>query len=225
VWVAGEAVCAVPAVAAVWPKPAVAAPFYGCEPGTLRVRLPDGRPAELTRGRSFSPLGRLAARWRGRPWRSPGATLGRVLFHLERYGVPAPRLFAFGQRLTGPASAEWFALHEPPADPLPAGVEPATAEHLARLLRRLHDAGCRPAGDPLAVFGASGVRDVAGVRIVRRVSDRDRIHDLERLAAALPAGCRATAEAAYRTGPCLPVRRPPPAAPGSVRPRIPSPVS
>lgn len=202
VWVAGEAVCAVPDVAEVWPKPAVAAPFYDCEPGTLRVSLPDGREGMLIRGRSFAPLGRLVAKWRGRPWRSPGVTLGRVLFHLERYGVPAPRLFAFGQRFTGPASAEWFALHDVPADPLPADVEPATAEELGRLLRRLHDAGCRPVGDPLAVFGVDAVRDVTRVRIVRRLSDRDRLCDLERLAAGLPARCRTAARASYR--PTLP---------------------
>jgi hypothetical protein len=201
VWVAGEAVCAVPDVAAVWPKPAVSPPFYGCQPGTLSVRLPDRREGTLIRGLSFTPLARLSARLRGRPWRSPGVTLGRVLFHLERYGVPAPRLLAFGQRLTGPASAEWFALHAIPAEPVSANPEPATAEHLGRVLRRLHDAGCRLVGNPLGVFGANecgvSVRDVTRVRIVKRVTPDDRKRDLEGVRAALPPAFRAIAEAGY----------------------------
>lgn len=198
VWLAGEAVCAVPDVAAIWPTPAVAPPYYGGEPGRFAVRLPDGRPAVLHRGRSPAPVGRLRAWVRGRPWRSPGATLGRVLFHLERYGVPAPRLLAFGQRLTGPATAAWFALHDPPAGvPLAAwlaGVHPDRhcRDVLARAraaLDRLHDAGCRPTGNgPLLWVDAAGeviVGDPTAVRIVRHLSDRQRAADRARL---LPAG-------------------------------------
>ena len=40
VWLAEEAVCAVPDVAATWPTPAIAAPFYGCEPGEIPVTFP-----------------------------------------------------------------------------------------------------------------------------------------------------------------------------------------
>lgn len=162
VWLAGEAVCAIPEVAADWPRPAVSEPFYGGISGTFRVDLPDGRPAELVRGTSFAPLGRLVAWLRGRPWRSPGVTLGRVLFHLERYGVPAPKLYAFGQRFTGPASAEWFALYEPPAGE-PAAESPA-------LLEQLRAAGCDAAG-PVTWVDAGGrvsVGGVGNVRIARR---------------------------------------------------------
>ena len=114
VWLAGEAVCAVPAVAAVWPRPAIAPPFYGFGPdGTSRVRFA-GRDAVLLRGRTSAPLGRFRAWLRAAPWRSPGVTAGRVLFHLARYGVPAPRLLAFGQRFVTATSAEWFALYEAP---------------------------------------------------------------------------------------------------------------
>lgn len=202
VWLAGEAVCAVPDVAATWPTPAAAAPFYGCEPGTLTVRLPDGREGVLIRGRSFSPFGRLRAKFRERPWRSPGVTLGRVLFHLERYGVPAPRLLAFGQRFTGCATAEWFALHSPPPGPIPGTLDLAAAEDLGRVLRRLHDSGCRPVGEPLAVFGLSdhgvAVRDVTRLRIVRRITVRDhRERDVGRLAAALPLLCRSAVRLGY----------------------------
>ncbi|MBX9585604.1 MAG: phosphotransferase [Gemmataceae bacterium] len=182
VWLAGEAVCAIPEVAAVWPMPAVRPPYYGAPAGPSVIALPDGRSAVLVRGRSVDLLGRLRAWLRGRPWRSPGVALGRVLFHLERYGVPAPRLYAFGQRITGPASAEWFALYEPPA-----GV-PVTDPHRAEpVLRRLHDAGCRYVGrGPLLWVDDAGrvsVGNPAAVRIVRRVTDRDRRADLIRLRA------------------------------------------
>lgn len=177
VWLAGEAVCAVPDVAASWPRPAVCAPFYGNPAGTCRVALADGRPAELVTGTTVAPLARLRAWLRGRPWRSPGATLGRVLFHLERYGLPAPRLLAFGQRLTGPASADWFALYEPPAgrpladwlaaDP-PAERRDAVTRQCDKLLSQLRDASCRPDG-PVFWVDADDRVSVGGVRHVRIV--------------------------------------------------------
>jgi hypothetical protein len=95
----------VPEVAAVWPRPVLGPPFYGFGPaGASLVRFA-GRDAVLVRGSSSAPLGRLRAWLRATPWRSPGATIGRVLFHLARYGVPAPRLLAFGQRLTSATGA------------------------------------------------------------------------------------------------------------------------
>ena len=190
VWLASEAVCAVPDVAAVWPEPAVAPPFYdptAPDESESLIELPDGRTGRLVRGRSHAPFARFAAWVRGRPWRSPGATLGRVLFHLQRYGIPAPKLLAFGQRETGRATAEWFALWEP-LDGKPVGVEHHAAA--VRLLRQLHDAGCRLT-TPRHAFrvdaaGRVVVADPRAVRIVRRVSDRARRTDL----AALVAACR-----------------------------------
>jgi len=111
VWVADEAVCAIPEIAAIWPQPAIAPPFYSCPSGTISIQLADGRPATLIRGRTFAPLARLRAAIRGKSWRSPGMAIARDLFHRQRYGLPAPQLFAFGQRLTGPMTAEWFVLH------------------------------------------------------------------------------------------------------------------
>jgi hypothetical protein len=206
VWLAGEAVCAVPGVAAVWPRPTLAAPFYDADPGTLRVRLVDGRVADLVRGHSFAPLGRLTALLRGRPWRSPGATLGRVLFHLQRYGVPAPQLFAFGQRLTGRATAEWFALYEPPAGrplagwlaaPAPLTPRGEVLEQVGLLLRQLHDAGCRYTGSgPLFWVadepeGRVTVGGVRSVRIVKRLTERARRRDLSAILDQLPRATRA----------------------------------
>ena len=72
VWLAGEAVCAVPEIAAVWPRPAVAPPFYGFGPdGASRVRIA-GRDAVLVRGRASDPLGRFRGVGAGRPWRLAG---------------------------------------------------------------------------------------------------------------------------------------------------------
>ena len=180
VWLAGEAVCAVPEVAATWPQPA-AAPTRA------------GRGEVLVRGRSFAPLGRLRARLRATPWRSPGVTAGRVLFHLQRYGVPAPKLLAFGQTLTGAAGAEWFALYEAPAGmPLHKWRLTATApecrsvfDAAARCLAALHAAGCVLADAPAAFAVHEGrvlVADPRAVRIVRRVGASARRRDVRAVA-------------------------------------------
>jgi tRNA A-37 threonylcarbamoyl transferase component Bud32 len=189
VWLAGEAVCAVPEIAARWPRLAIAPPFYGFGPdGASQVRFA-GRDAVLVRGRTSAALGRFRARLRSAPWRSPGVTIGRVLFHLERYGVPAPRLFAFGQRLTGITTAEWFALYEAPSGvPLrtwrrtaSTTARRAVLETVARCLKKVHDAGC-VLTDPRTAFALDGntvsIADPCAVRIVRRVSARVRRRDL-----------------------------------------------
>jgi hypothetical protein len=209
VWLAGEAVCAVPDVAAVWPRPAIAPPYYewaaASDPSPRRVHLPNGTPAELVRFTTFDPLGRVVAAARGRPWRSPGATLGRVLFHLQHYGIPAPRLLAFGQRLTGRMTAESFALYEPPAgvpledwltQPQPPVLRRVVLRQAGFLLRQLHDAGCRPSrsatlfsvcADPARVT----VVGVGAIRLLRRVSQRMRRADLRGIARALRLSDRA----------------------------------
>ncbi len=182
VWLAGEAVCAIPEIAAEWPRPALAPPYYGPgSDGASRVRFA-GRDAVLVRGRSSAPLGRLRAALRSTPWRSPGVTAGRVLFHLQRYGVPAPQLLAFGQRLTSATRAEWFALYEaPPGLPLQEWRHTASSaerraafDEVVRCLDALHAAGCVLA-DPQAAFavceGRVSVADPRAVRIVKRVTD------------------------------------------------------
>jgi len=199
VWVAGEAICAVPDVAARWPAPSVDSPFYGEPPGRLSIRLPDGRAAHLMRGRSFDPIGRLIHWLRGKSWRSPGATMGRILFHLDRHGVPAPQLLAFGQRLTGFASAEWFVLHTPPAPSIP-DLASSRARGIGRCLKQLHDAGCRPLGDPRSLFGAAeyvSIRDVAAIRLVKRLTRRNRMDDLGRLVAGLARPLRESVWSGY----------------------------
>ncbi len=193
VWLAGEAVCAVPEVAAVWPRPAVAVPFYGFgADGASRVRFA-GRDAILVRGTTSAPLGRVRAWLRATPWRSPGVTAGRVLFHLQRYGVPGPRLLAFGQRLTSATRAEWFALYEPPPGVVvrvwrrtaPAVERRRAFDAIAVCLSKLHDAGC-VLTDAKAAFALDGNRaaiaDPCAVRIVKRVSAAARRRDLRNVA-------------------------------------------
>ena len=200
VWVAGEAVCAVPSVAAVWPEPAIAEPYYGCEPGTYPIRLLDGRDAVLVRGRSVAPFGRLQAWLKGRSWRSPGVTIGRVLFHLERYGIPAPRLLAFGQRFTGPTTTDWFALHTPPAAPINSQPRLAVAAQLGRVLRQLHDAGCSAGKHSLNIFGLEKgcvcVRDPKAISIANADTGRE----LRCFLSALSPWVRKAAEMSYRSG-------------------------
>ncbi|MBN9120405.1 MAG: hypothetical protein J0I06_14815, partial [Planctomycetes bacterium] len=199
VWLAGEAVCAVPEAAAAWPRPAIAPPFYGFGPvGPANVRFA-GREAVLVRGRTSAPLGRLRAWLRATPWRSPGVTAGRVLFHLDRYGVPAPRLLAFGQRLTSATGAEWFALYEAPRGPLlrrwrrtaGAADQRKVFDAVAGCLRKLHDAGC-VLTDPRAAFtvragGEVSIADPFAVRIVRRVTEAARERDRRAMAQLLGA--------------------------------------
>lgn len=201
VWVAGECVCAIPEVAAHWPSPAIAPPFYGCEPGAVTTRLPDCREAVLIRGRLFDPRAMLVARLRSRAWRSPGVALGRLLFHLERYGIAAPRLLAFGQRKTGIVSAEWFTLHTLPAKPIRDLRDPRVARRLGRRLRQLHDAGCSVAGSALPAFGEDRgdivVRDVQALRLVRPRTDRE----LTALLAELPPEVQCSAWEGYHDFP------------------------
>jgi tRNA A-37 threonylcarbamoyl transferase component Bud32 len=193
VWLAGEAVCAVPEVAAVWPRPVIGPPFYGFgTDGAARVRVA-GRDAVLVRGSTSAPLGRLCARLRAAPWRSPGVTIGRVLFHLQRYGVPGPRLLAFGQRLTSATGAEWFALYEPPPGVVlrawrrtaPTVVRQKALVAVTELLAKLHDSGCvlTDAKNAFALDGPHAViADPRAVRIVKRVSAAARRRDLRRVA-------------------------------------------
>ncbi len=171
VWLAGEEVCAVPDVAAVWPTPAVAEPVYAAAPPVSPedVTLPDGRRAVLARFRTVAPVARLAAGLRGKPWRSPGAKVARVLFHLDRYGIAGPRLLAFGQRLTGPATADSFVLYEPIPDTTLTAEAP-------QIRAKLRAAGCEVVPGEAAFGTTPDGRDVVAspfaVRLTQRVTLR-----------------------------------------------------
>ncbi|HXD89172.1 MAG TPA: lipopolysaccharide kinase InaA family protein [Urbifossiella sp.] len=199
VWLAGEAVCAIPEIAANWPKPAIAAPFYNGpnspDGSPITVSLPDGRRAELLRGRSFQPFAALLGRGR----RTPGANFGRLLFHLERYAIPAPRLYAFGQRILGTMRADWFVLHESEAGQPLAKWLTYTADVQERreaieqanaILDQLHDAGCRLTGRAapfrISEEGRVMVGDLRAVRLVKSVSAKDRSADRQVFLRSMP---------------------------------------
>lgn len=105
VWLADdEAMCVTAKLAGQWSQ--LLAPYYTSEPaGESIIRACDGRPATLIRYRTLAPLGRLMAKLRGKSWRSPAMLLARKLMKGD-----GPELLAFGQKLTGPVSADSFVL-------------------------------------------------------------------------------------------------------------------
>ncbi|MFO0847369.1 MAG: lipopolysaccharide kinase InaA family protein [Gemmataceae bacterium] len=203
VWLAGEAACVVPALVEHWPTPADGPLFYPDPTDRLTgqewITFRNGQRGLLVRFKTADPVGRLLAAVRERPWRSPAAVAGRVLFHLARYDVPGPKLLAFGQRPTGRATTDSFVLFEPTADGVPVPVRltewtGGEAERRAilagcgRLLRKLHDAGgrpdFRPTAGPRLVCPRTGEPRVAvgspfAVRLVKRLTDADRRADLK----------------------------------------------
>jgi Lipopolysaccharide kinase (Kdo/WaaP) family len=204
-WLAGEAVCVVPGLVHQWPNPPVTPPFYPgplvarADPAEQFVGLPDGRTTSLYRFTTRALIGRLWHRLRGRAWRSPAATAARTLFQLLRFDVPAPRLLAFGQRLTSPVRAESFVLtdrvpgDEPLADRLARSFPGPLDRFLflrqcGRAVRAMHDAGCRfsrvrPTAEPLVVTPDDGILVNAPEAVDRAtsLSNRDRFADVQRV--------------------------------------------
>jgi hypothetical protein len=205
VWLAGEAVCVVRGLEHQWPNPPISPPFYpgpqaaGPDPAEQYVGLPDGRTAMLFRYTTRTWLGRAWSGIRGRSWRSPAAVAARTLFQLQRFDSPAPRLLAFGQRLTTPISAESFVLTDraPGDEPLAERLARPFAGPLDRFLylrqcgravRALHDAECRlsrtrPEAEPLLVTPDDGILLNApeAVERVKRLLTRDRFADVQRV--------------------------------------------
>jgi tRNA A-37 threonylcarbamoyl transferase component Bud32 len=109
VWLAEEEeVCAIPALAKIWPMPATCPPYYAPRFETIKsgesiiVLAPDDWPATLIRWRTWT--------LRGRSWRSPAMRLARSLFASEREGRGSSKLLAFGERFTRAFIVESFVL-------------------------------------------------------------------------------------------------------------------
>lgn len=198
VWLAGEAVCVIPELVADWPHPAESSPFYLTpyertlpHPDEEWVTFASGQRGLLTRFSTWDPLGRRLARLREKPWRSPAARLSRILFHLQRHGIPGPKLLAFGQRLVTTSQAESFLVEAPlpGSAPLPTTLEPTLAMALGRRLRSLHEVGLRVIPEQLdRAFvvlpnNEVGIASSRCLTLHRRVSDRARQQDCRRLAA------------------------------------------
>jgi tRNA A-37 threonylcarbamoyl transferase component Bud32 len=85
--------------------------WTGRSEGTV-VNLPGGRAGLLVASRYHRPLQWLWSAIRGRPWMAPEVRQAGRLFRMERHGLDAPRLLAFGQRRPRPWRAEAFLLTE-----------------------------------------------------------------------------------------------------------------
>ena len=138
------------------------------------VSLRDSRIATLRVRRYVNPVGRWFQAVRGKAWRSAELKTARLLFHLERHGIGAPRLMAYGQAVFG-LSAGSFVLADPPlADP----IGPAHGPLLRDLFDRLHASGCvlaagrMNASDFGVVAGRAVVVHPSGVRLCRSPSRR-----------------------------------------------------
>lgn len=206
-WLAGEAVVVTPELVGLWPKPVLGEPFYPAMPTPTPVSghrewvtFSDGRRAVLIRFHTVARFGRLLAALRERPWRSPATAASRVLFHLQRHGIPAPKLLAFGQRFVSGSAAESFLVAEPQPDSMSVEhrlADPAISNterrvllrECGRLLKQLHDAGCRPdaartANDPVFMVTAGGEVSVGSpfaVRLCKRMTDSEQRADLGEL--------------------------------------------
>jgi tRNA A-37 threonylcarbamoyl transferase component Bud32 len=180
--IGGETVCAIPSVAQAFRDPAAIADVYA---GTI-PQLPVTR-ADLRASRYRLPFGRWWAALRGKVWRSPELRAARLLFHLERHGIPAPTLLAYGQRFSRLTSARAFLLSTTVDARSPRPGDEGDWEKARQLLTRLHDAGCLlrnlgNSGEPFGIAGeAAVITDVYRLRLVRRPGARQIRRDFARL--------------------------------------------
>jgi tRNA A-37 threonylcarbamoyl transferase component Bud32 len=179
-----ERVCAIPEVAHAFESETAIAAIYDRTADGSTILLPGGRRGLLRVRRYALPFARWWQALRGRTWRSPELRAARLLFHLERHGIAAPKLLGYGQMAPPLAPASSFLLSEPPtAGPLEPGVATAARE----LLKVLHEAGCRlsglgPRGEPFGVDGGRVViRDVNRIRLAKRLTPRQVRRDRSRL--------------------------------------------
>ncbi len=144
VWLDGEALCALPEVANDLRPESARRALYDLSRNQSEWTFSSGRNAHLRVGVS-------GGLFRGTAWRSPEVRLARLLFHLERYHIAAPKLLAYGQRRNG-RRIEAFVLHESmPYDSQPLyealfESNPFRCDWLLRnfaaVLARLHESGC-----------------------------------------------------------------------------------
>ncbi len=164
----GEDVCAIPEVADSFRSPTAVARVYNPASNGQPLAFAKDRTGLLLSRRYSAPFGRWWAKLRGKAWRSPELRRARLLFHLQRHGIAAPQLLAYGQRITGFRTAESFVLEEvSPREPLAAGDREAALE----LAQRLADAGvavldARALGQ---IDGQLGVVDVSHLRLAKKV--------------------------------------------------------
>ena len=203
VWLDGEALCAIPEVADGLRALEVQAGLYDRSRDRTAMQIAD-RPAQLEVGRHPLSIRQCWMKGRGKAWRSPELRRARLLFHLERHHVAAPKLLAFGQRRRG-WGYESFVLYEAfPAAAIPFERALAIADsegrftlldRLAALLANLHEAGCEALGlDRFAVCGngaklAVVVADPGGVAFRKYLGERRRKADLRHCCRSMMSYC------------------------------------
>jgi Lipopolysaccharide kinase (Kdo/WaaP) family len=182
----GETVCAIPAVAPALDDPAAIALLYDPRRHGATVRVA-GRAGVLRIGQYRWSFGRWLAGVRGKAWRAPELRAARMLFHLQRNGIGAPALLAYGQQAPSLSAARAFLLSEPVAAQAPRPGNPADRDAVQRLLSQVHDAGCvlralDADGRPFGIAdGVAVVVDVSQLRLVRRPSPSRLRRDITRL--------------------------------------------
>jgi tRNA A-37 threonylcarbamoyl transferase component Bud32 len=181
----GETVCAIPSVAAELKNSEVIAALYDPKNDECPFPLSGGRVGILQVGRYARTLARSWAAIRGKNWRAPEVQAARLLFHLERFGVSAPKLLAYGQIVPRLRRASSFLLFEATKATRP--LLPGDRVAAQQLMTRLHEIGCHLVGAinadcPFEMDGDEAVvSDVAGLRLVRRVTPEQARRDLARV--------------------------------------------
>jgi len=200
VWLDGESLCAIPEVVPDLRWAAVQMLLYDQSRNGFEMFLSGERKATLHVGTNRLSLTRLWSWLRGKSWRSPQLRLARLLFHLERHHIVAPKLFAFGQRFQG-TRCDGFVLSEsPPTDAVSLTCALQQANHESRaellsqfaaMLHQLHEAGCEAVSAERFAFsdGMLRVIDPAGLRFRRYLSIRRRKNDLRRCFQSIKAYC------------------------------------
>jgi len=159
----GETVCAIPEVAKELDQPDVIDSLYDSTNVGKEFRFRSGRSGVLQVARYRIPIQKWLAKLRGKNWRSPELRTARLLFHLERHGILAPKLLAYGQQKN-----RAFCLFEPLDSRAVNGADRAA---MNGLLHKLHDAGCTLCGNPFGMVGSEVVISTPqNLRLRRRLS-------------------------------------------------------
>jgi len=188
-------------------------------PHKTQVELPvdAARQAVLVRQRVSRPIRWLWSWLRGKPLVSPEVEQAGTLFRLERYGIRAPRLLAFGQRCSRPWQVDSLLLTEVPAaaislekwlrrgsrSRLDRGRRRRLLRDAGDVLRRLHSAACyvQPADRMAEVFLVQtlpgrpeqiGLGTVRGLQRRHRPSARLALQDLRTHLATFDPHCSRT---------------------------------
>lgn len=197
VWLDGEAICALPEVADDLRSASARAALYELSCDGLEWPLSTGRTAKLQ-------VGSYRGWLHGRSWRAPEVRLARLLFHIERFHLEAPKLLAYGHRRNR-KRIEAFVLFEHHLDaPMGLGASLREAnpfrserllENLENVMNRLHESGC--AARTIDTFVVVERNDGPSIRISeprrldfrRQLTARQKIADWRRVIRSMQSYC------------------------------------